>query len=149
LFTAASFPANVYDRVIHLAKGDETRVIALWFSDPDSAYSTDVLKMDLDMTVLDPAGQVVASSISLFNPFELVQFIPALSGDFTVRLTRQRFLGSSEPYAIAWSTRQDAAVADVSFSGTPSSGAHLQTNFQSRYDKNVPYVGVASLYTNP
>jgi hypothetical protein len=149
LFTAASFPANVYDRVIHLAKGDETRVIALWFSDPDSAYSTDVLKMDLDMTVLDPAGQVVASSISLFNPFELVQFIPALSGDFTVRLTRQRFLGSSEPYAIAWSTRQDAAVADVSFSGTPSSGAHLQTNFQSRYDKNAPYLGVASLYTNP
>ena len=149
MFTAASFPANVYDKVIGLAAGDETRVIALWFSDPDSAGTTDVLKMDLDMTVLDPSGAVVASSISVFNPFELVQFTPAVSGNFTVRLTRQRFLGTSEPYAIAWSTRQDAAVADVSFIGTPTLGANLTTNFRSRYDKNVPYVGVASLYTTP
>jgi hypothetical protein len=148
-FTAGSFPGNVYDKQIALDRGDETRIIALWFSNPDSAYSTDVLEMDVDLAVLDPNNIVVASSANAFNPFELVQFVPTKTGVYTVRLTKTKFLGTSEPYTIAWSTRQDAAVADVTFTGTPSLGTNLQTNFRSRYDKNVSFLGAVSLYSSP
>jgi hypothetical protein len=149
IFTAASFPAGTYDKQVQLYAGDETRLIALWFSDPDAAYSTDPLKMDLDLAVLDPQNQVVASSASSLNPFELVQFTPAQNGLYTVRLTRQKFLGTSEPYAIAWSSRQDAAVADVTFTGSPTIGSVLQVNFRERYDPNVGFIGVASFGTLP
>ena len=60
-FTSGSFP---YDKQIFCYQGDGTRVICLWQSDPDSAYATDVLKMDVDMTVLDPNNNVVATSSS-------------------------------------------------------------------------------------
>ena len=40
-----------------------TRVVALWFSRAGSSYSTDVLDMDLDLTVLDPQGGVDMAAI--------------------------------------------------------------------------------------
>jgi len=98
---------------VPLLAGDETRIVALWFSRADSAYSSDVLDMDLDLAVLAPGGAVVASSISAANPFELASFVPPSSGTYTVRLTRQRFDGPSEPLTVAWSTRRDAAQATI------------------------------------
>jgi hypothetical protein len=144
-FTNASFPGGFVDFQVNLNQQDPTRIMALWFSDPDAAYSTDLLKMDLDMTVLDPQGQVVASSANAFNPFELLKLTPTTSGVYTIRLTRIRFDGTSEPYTIAWSSRLDEAVANVTFATTtPSLGSSLTTFFRSRYETNVPYVCLLS-----
>ena len=148
-FTAASFPGGTYDRTIDLIAGLETRIIALWFSDPDAAYSTDLLKMDLDLAVLDPSNQVVASSASTKNPFELVQFTPAVSGTYTVRLTRQKFLGTSEPYTIAWSTKLDAGVGQIRLLNTATVGGTLQLEFADRYDPGAGYAALASWSTLP
>jgi hypothetical protein len=149
VFTAASFPSGVYNRSVPLIAGLETRIIALWFSDPDAAYSTDLLKMDLDLTVLDPSNAVVASSANTKNPFELVQFTPAVTGTYTVRLTRQKFLGTSEPYTIAWSTKLDAGVGQIKALNTATIGGNLQLEFTDRYDPNVGYTALASWSTLP
>ena len=148
-FTASSFPGGYYDKQIQLRAAEEVRVAALWFSNPDSAYTTDLLEMDLDLSILAPGGAVVASAADPFSAWELVQFTPATSGLYTVRLTRQRFDGTSEPYTIAWSTKLDSAVADVSFTGTPTLGATMQIHLRDRYDGNVPYVAAASFDTLP
>jgi hypothetical protein len=105
------------DISIELDAGDDVRVCALWFSNPDASYSTDVLDMDLDMTVLDPLGDPVAASTSTTNPFELAFVRNAVGGTYTVRLTQQRFDGVSEPLSVVWSTRSDTATATVDLAG--------------------------------
>jgi len=110
----ADFVADVLEVTMPLRAGDLTRVIALWFSKADDAFSTDVLEMDVDLTVLAPSGGVVASSASAVNPFELALFNPTETGDYTIRLTKQRFDGTSEPLTIAWSSRSDTATSTVS-----------------------------------
>jgi hypothetical protein len=109
----ADFVGGVLDVTMPLVAGDETRVVSLWFSSANASYSTDVLEMDLDMAVLDPQGGVVATSASAANPFEIASFVPAMTGDYTVRLTKQRFDGTSEPLTVAWSTRNDTGTTQV------------------------------------
>ncbi|MBK8979952.1 MAG: S8 family serine peptidase [Planctomycetes bacterium] len=147
--TAGSFSGGFWTHPIQLDRGDETRVVALWFSSADSSYSTDVLDMDLDMVVLDPSGGVVAASASAANPFEIVQFIPAVTGTYTIRMQRQRFTGTSEPFALAWTTGQDAATDTVTVTGTPTIGATLGFRFESRYHPNAWYIGLCSLTPYP
>lgn len=111
---------QVLDIPIELDAGDDVRVIALWFSNPDAAYTTDVLDMDVDMAVLDPFGTPVASSTSTTNPFELALVRNSAGGTHTVRLTLQRFDGISEPLSVVWSSRSDTATATVSLAtGSP------------------------------
>ncbi len=145
-FLSNSFP---YDKTILCYEGDGTRVICLWQSDPDSGYTTDVLKMDLDLSVLDPNGNVVATSSSGLNPFEIAYFEPQLTGNYTIRLSKQSFLGVQEPYCIAWSSRQDTAGASVSISGTGQIGTVMNFNFSGQYDPNQTYAGLLSMSTLP
>jgi hypothetical protein len=117
--TAADFPGDVLELNVPLLAGEETRLIALWFSDADASYTADLLQMDLDLRVLDPSGIPVAASFSAVNPFELVSFTPAVSGDYRVRLVKQKFLGASEPLTVAWSTRNDAGTAEIRLTSGP------------------------------
>ncbi|MDF1798831.1 MAG: S8 family serine peptidase [Planctomycetota bacterium] len=145
----ADFAGGILDVPMELVAGDETRVIALWFSNADASYSTDVLDMDLDLTVLDPAGGVVAASLSAVNPFELASFVPAFTGTYTVRLTKQRFDGGTEPLSVAWSTRNDAGTAEVFVDESGPSFAVGQTplfQFRDRYlGAGLEYLATASL----
>lgn len=145
-FNTNSFP---YEMTVPCYQGDRTRVICLWHSDPDSSYTTDVLKMDLDMTVIDPYGEVVAASSSDKNPFELVQFLPDFTGDYTVRLTKQKFLGTTEPYCIAWSTRQDAACCEIDITGTGAIGTTVEYDFYNPYQAGEAFVALLSLGSLP
>lgn len=109
----SDFVGDVLDVPMPLVRGEETRVLALWFSNPNDALSTDVLEMDVDMSILDPDGLPVASSMSAANPFEIASFVSAKTGTYTVRLSKQRFDGESEPLSVAWSTRNDTATARI------------------------------------
>jgi len=147
--TASSFPGGQKDIPVQLQAGDETRIVALWFSNASSTYSTDVLDMDLDMMILDPASKVVASSASTRNPFEIASFIPPVTGTYTVRLQRQRFNGSTEPYAVVWSTRQDMATAEVTLAGSGKIGTTMTVNFMDQYHPGAGYMGAASFGSLP
>jgi len=148
--TTGDFGANnAYEITIPAAAGNDVRVCALWFSTANSAYSTDVLNMDLDMVVLDPSGAVVGSGSNASNPFELVRFTPTTTGLYTVRLINQRFDGSSEPMAVAWSSKYDMAEAELSVIGTPQVGGVVTLEFEARYRPNVWYQAHVSGGTFP
>jgi hypothetical protein len=149
--TAASFnnPNNAHDVPFLTGKGAETRVCALWFSNANSSYSTDVLDMDVDLLVLDPAGNVVASSANAKNPFEILKFTPTTTGWHTARLVRQRFNGSSESFSVAWSTRFDTAEARVGLTGAPRIGSPVSLDFEARYQPNGWYQARLSRATLP
>jgi len=109
--TNADFQGGTLDVTMPLLRGEETRVIALWFSSASSSYSTDVLDLDVDLTVLDPSGVPVATAASAVDAFELAGFVADATGDYTIRLTKQRFDGLVEPLTVAWSTRVDTGTA--------------------------------------
>lgn len=146
--TPASFTGGFYDVQIPLVANDETRICALWFSLADSSYATDVLQMDLDVTVWSGAT-LVASSASTTNPFEIVQFVPPSTGLYTVRMQNQRFLGTSEPFALAWVTRRNAATNDVLISGNPAPGGTVGFQFVDSYHPNASYLSVLSVTPSP
>ena len=145
----SDFQGGVLDVPMPALAGDDMRVVALWFSNPNAAYTTDVLDMDVDMTILDPAMAVVASSASAANPFEIASFRASTSGTYTVRLSRQRFDGSSEPLSVVWSSRSDSASASVSVLGAGDPFARGKTPtmvFSEPYEgAGRTYVAWASL----
>lgn len=146
--TPASFTGVFYDVQVPLVANDETRLCAVWFSQANSAYSTDVLQMDLDLQVWF-GSTLVATSTSLVNPFEIVQFVPPQTGTYTIRLQNQRFLGSSEPFALAWVTRRNAATDEVLVTGNPTPGGTVQFEFVDVYHPNASYLALLSISPSP
>lgn len=146
--TPASFTGAFHDVQVPLVGNDETRVCALWFSLANSAYSTDVLQMDLDLTVWF-GSTLVASSASITNPFELVQFVPPATGVYTFRLQNMRFLGASEPFALAWATRRNAATDEVLVTGSLVPGGVANFEFVDPYHPNASYLAVLSVTGAP
>jgi subtilisin family serine protease len=72
-----------------------------------SNYASDVLVSDLDLYVYNPAGQLVAWSVSGIQPFEMVQFTAATSGTYQVRVRRYRLGSTYEYYGTALSVSTD------------------------------------------
>jgi hypothetical protein len=143
--TAASFTGGTFERTILCQAGDETRVVGLWFSVANSARTTDVLQMDLDLVVLDPAQNVVASSASSKNPFEIVSFVPWMTGPYTLRFQNQRFNNPDERLAIAWSQRSDMATNEITLTGSGAIGSNMQIDWSDPYHPNHYYVGLGSV----
>jgi hypothetical protein len=150
---STDFPHGSRDIPIEVDAGDDMRVVALWFSNPNDALSTDVLDMDLDMTVLDPDGNVIAQSLSATNPFEIVAFRTTLGGTYTVRLNKMRFDGDSEPLTVAWSSKTDTAavrIFDEPFGEPFEVGKSPRILFESPYAGAFrTYVAAASLTPLP
>ena len=147
--TASSFPGGEVTFAVSLDQGDETRIVANWMSLADSSYATTVLQMDLDMVIRAPGGAVVASSASTANPFEIVQFVPPVTGVYTVALQRMRFQGTSEPLALAWTTSWDTRVDRVTVTGTARPGSTVGIQFFDRYHPGSVYFGVLSATPYP
>lgn len=96
-----------FHRNIHLLAGDRTRICIAWLANANATYTTSTLDADLDLAIFQGAdtcsGTVVASSSSISNNFEIVEFIPAVTGWYTVRINDWSFAGTSEDVSIAWS----------------------------------------------
>lgn len=146
--TPASFAGGVYSVQVPLVANDETRLCATWLSLANSAYSTDVLQMDLDMQVWF-GTTLVATSASISNPFEIVQFVPPATGTYTIRMQNQRFLGSSEPFALAWVTRRNAATDEVVVTGNATPGGTVAFEFVDVYHPGASYLAVLSITPPP
>lgn len=72
-----------------------------------AAYESDRLVSDLDLYVYGPNGQLVASSLSSLNSFEVVEFVAPQTGTYTVRVRRFRLGTTSEFYGTALSFSSD------------------------------------------
>ena len=93
---------------VPLTAGRPTRIVLTWDVDPDySSYSSEP-SGDLDLQVVDPAGQVVAQSTSFDNNYEIAYFTPATAGQYKIRVTRVR-----------WDTGTTRDLAWAFFQGDP------------------------------
>jgi serine protease AprX len=110
ILTAASFNASgQFDLPFALQRNNRARVVLSWDSAPSGppGYTTDTLAAAFDLLVLDPLGATVASATHPFSSFRILEFVPALTGTYTVRLQQTLFTGASEPYAVAVSQTFD------------------------------------------
>lgn len=89
-----SQPNNGYiDHTISLYSNyKEVRVAFSWLNDGDytlghKSFAHD-LGQDFDITVIDPQGNIVATSASRKNSFEYVVFNPTISGNYNIRISR-------------------------------------------------------------
>jgi serine protease AprX len=57
---------------------------------------------DLDLTVYNPSGVAVASSVSGSNNLELVQFTPSVTGTYRIKIIAYALQNSSEKIGVAW-----------------------------------------------
>jgi hypothetical protein len=92
-----------------LTAGRRTRAVIAWNNDPAYEFYEDQPSADLNVAVLDPSGNAVldaygnaVASASWDNTFEMVDFIPALTGDYTLRVTAGRCDLSPRYLGWAW-----------------------------------------------
>jgi hypothetical protein len=97
-----STPGPTVQATMTLVAGRQTRVAAVWNTDPNYDSYEFQPGADLDLTVLDPSSTVVATSASLDNTYEIVEFVPASSGVYTLRVTAARCDYSPRYLAWAW-----------------------------------------------
>ncbi len=91
---ADPYPGNGYiDKTFYVnASYSMVRVAIYWLNDGDYIYSHQndsyVIGMDLDFEVYDPNGDLVNISSSYENPWEVLTFDPAISGNYRVKIIR-------------------------------------------------------------
>lgn len=102
-YTCAS-PLNLDIATVWLASGINTRIAIVWDSDPNYASYNTQPGADLDLSILNPGGGTVASSLSWDNTYEIVEFTPAQTGFHRIRVNK--FRCSFNPQWLGWSWRQ-------------------------------------------
>jgi hypothetical protein len=105
-----SFNNNGYHTIdVFLRGGDKTRIAIAWSSNANVGYTTDILDADLDLAVFAGSGQTSGTSFgfsSSFNDnFEIVEFVPPVTGTYTVRINDFRFDGTTERVGLAWTQK--------------------------------------------
>jgi hypothetical protein len=77
-----------------LTAGHPTRVVLVWDQNPDYSFYATQPSADLDMQIWRTSSplekQPVATSASWDNTYEIVQFMPAVSGTYVLRINRFR-----------------------------------------------------------
>ena len=91
-----------------LAADKPTRIVLTWDIDHNYTSYSSKPSGDLDMQIINPAGNVVATSASYDNNYEIVYFTPATSGTYKVRIIRTR-----------WSTDVTRQMSYAVFQGDP------------------------------
>ncbi|HYC77415.1 MAG TPA: S8 family serine peptidase, partial [Planctomycetota bacterium] len=102
LLTASDFVGGVKDFTFTLKAGNLTRVALSWCSDPADAtasYTPDALDATFDVTVHATAGgPALALATHPSASWRILQFTPATSGPYLVRVHQTQWLGTSEPF---------------------------------------------------
>jgi hypothetical protein len=97
-------PVNTDVATIWLASGIKTRVTIVWDNDPAYVNYANRPSADLDLQVINPVGGIVANSASWDNTYEIVEFIPAMTGFHKIRVNK--FRCNLSPQWLGWAWRQ-------------------------------------------
>lgn len=81
--------------------GSRVKIALAWDSTPNSDFTTDPLKADLDLWVTGPGG-LAQFSLSWDNSYEVVDFTAPATGAYTIKVHKFRFDGSLEYAGVAW-----------------------------------------------
>jgi hypothetical protein len=77
------------------------KIALAWDSTPNSDFTSDPLKADLDLWVTGPGG-LAQYSLSWDNAYEVVDFTAPATGAYTIKVHKFRFDGSVEYAGVAW-----------------------------------------------
>ena len=103
-------PATSFDAAsMSLTAGVRTRAAIAW--DTPTNYSSYASKpsADLDLQIITPGGSILVNSVSFDNTYEIVDFTPATSGTYKLRVRRIRCAGNSvspQVLGVAWARIQ-------------------------------------------
>jgi hypothetical protein len=114
LMTSSSFRSGFFTkewRVQTFTTRSRIRVALAWNSRPIAIFGwplASVLDADLDLWVYDPDGHVVASSTTWDNSWEFVEFTPAKTGAYTIKVRGYSVPSNfSSWFGVAWTTHYD------------------------------------------
>jgi hypothetical protein len=99
---AASYTTQL--TTLSLVAGPKARVVISWPTDPSYGSYTSQPSADLDLVIRDPNGAFVASSASWDSTYEIVEFNPAVTGNFTVEVNKYRC--DVSPRYLGWASFQ-------------------------------------------
>lgn len=92
-----------------LVAGQPARVVIAWDTNPSYIRYRRQPSADLDLRILDSRGRTVAASSSWDNTYEVVQFTPATTGNYTLRVRKARC--SANPKWMGWAWFQEPRPA--------------------------------------
>jgi len=101
----SSFDANGnLHYYVPISRGEKVRIVLAYDSHPNSTdpYNNDQLYSDLDLRVYRPSGSEIASSVSVVNSFEIIEFTADETGNYDVRVRRVSWSATYEYIGIAW-----------------------------------------------
>jgi hypothetical protein len=101
------------DHDYFIRKGEEVRAVIVYDSNPNASYTTDPLEANLDLYVYKPSGPFETFSVSLDDPFEIVEFTAEESGLYTFRINDIEFEGTQEYVGLAVWAGDRKTVADM------------------------------------
>ena len=101
-----STPTPLTVATISLVAGVRTRAVLVWAQHPGSPSYASQPSADLDLVVRAPNGSLVAGSYSLDNTYEIVDFVPGSSGDYRLRVRRERCESDFPPGYLGWAWYQ-------------------------------------------
>ncbi|HTP10814.1 MAG TPA: S8 family serine peptidase, partial [Anaerolineae bacterium] len=91
--SSTTFPITKYQFAY---KGERVRFVIVWLSDPAGDYTSDALPADLDLTAFRADGTTVMdSSASVYNGFEIVDFVAPASETYQFRISKFSYTGSN------------------------------------------------------
>ncbi len=127
IFTTSTSPSqgSSLNRYFNANKGERIRVAIVWSSNADSDtnnYNFDRLDTDYDLRVYGTSGTPVATSLSLKNNYEIVEFVAEETTTYWIEVKKAAATESYNSVAIAW-VKQATYLPDVrkSSSGWTSS----------------------------
>jgi hypothetical protein len=89
---------------ISLNAGQRTRATIVWDNNPDYSDYANRPSADLDFQIINSSDQVVASSSSYDNTYEIVDFTPSSSDTYKLRVKKHRC--DLTPKWLGWAWRQ-------------------------------------------
>ena len=112
-----SFSNPIY-YLFSASSGERIRVAIAWLSNADGPslnYNNDTLFDNFELKVFRPNGQETTSSLSLYNNYEIVEFVAPDTGQYQIEVSR-RSGSSADPgvnqLGIAW-TKQATYLPDI------------------------------------
>ena len=96
-------PASQDVQTVTLTAGRQARIAMAWDNNPAYTGYANGPSADLDLQVLNPAGATVATSTSWDDTYEIVDFTPAVTGAYKIRVNKHSCAFSPSYLGWAWS----------------------------------------------
>jgi len=87
-----------YDYTFYANANEPISCVVAWTSHPNSSYTSDLLLTDIDLRLYDPDNNLVGSSTSINNSYEIIRTVTEKAGTWKCRASKYSSSGSTWEY---------------------------------------------------